>query len=354
MPTFDPTIASPTAPETGTLSGFILPSNYTGELTQEVVKSSHPGLWGTDYSDVSPRIGFAAQLVPEPAARGAGQVMRGDDGTPSPAGQRDRRPSARVGHRPSSPIAVIGTSSADLVLLGSQPGQRQQRDDEQAHRGQEHAVDPVPGRRDPADQAADDLADPEEHRVEAHDRAAIGREALRDVGQQPERRGRGAGQDEQPAAGERARRRRRTMIGSPPAWLTSSPATTRTAPPTIPYRMIVVRRRFLKRLPQYSRPAPNTIAMTIAAIVIWLASKPRISCCSGNVGLGFENWKSDWLNQSPIEALTAIQVGARSRTCADRHELRRTGGTRRAPTPPPRARRPGPRRRAGRSGTSTP
>jgi hypothetical protein len=66
LPTFDPTIASPTAPESGTLSGFILPSNYTGELPQEVVKSSHPGLWGTDYSDVSPRIGFAAQLQNRP------------------------------------------------------------------------------------------------------------------------------------------------------------------------------------------------------------------------------------------------------------------------------------------------
>src|SRR5450755_1468111 len=64
--TFDPTIASPTAPATGTLSGFILPSNYTGELPQDVVKSSHPGLWGTDYSDVSPRIGFAAQLQSRP------------------------------------------------------------------------------------------------------------------------------------------------------------------------------------------------------------------------------------------------------------------------------------------------
>ncbi len=60
LPTFDPTIASHSAPPTGTLSGFILPANYTGELPPGVVKSSHDGLWATDYSDISPRFGFAA------------------------------------------------------------------------------------------------------------------------------------------------------------------------------------------------------------------------------------------------------------------------------------------------------
>ncbi len=56
--------------------------------------------------------------------------------------------------------------------------------------------------------------------------------------------------------------------------------------------------------------------------MIWFASKPRISCCPGNLGFCFENWKSDWLNHSPIDALTAIQVGARSRTCAERIKWR--------------------------------
>ena len=82
--------------------------------------------------------------------------------------------------------------------------------------------------------------------------------------------------------------------------------------------MIVVRRIDLNRLPQYSRPAPKTTAMTMAAIVIWLASKPAIRRWSGNFGFAFENWKSDWLNHRPMLALTAIQVGARSRTCDDR------------------------------------
>ena len=86
----------------------------------------------------------------------------------------------------------------------------------------------------------------------------------------------------------------------------------------IPYRMIVVRRIDLNRLPQYSRPTPKTTAMAIAARVIWLASKPRIRNWSGKSGFGFENWKSDWLNHSPMLALRAIQVGASRRTCDDR------------------------------------
>ena len=113
-----------------------------------------------------------------------------------------------------------------------------------------------------------------------------------------------------------------TTSGNPPAWLTTSPAATRPAPPRIPYRMIVVRRIALNRLPQYRSPAPKTIAITIAVTVISLASKPRMSTWSGNFGFACENWNSDWLNQSPIEALTAIQVGASRRTCADRTSSR--------------------------------
>jgi len=75
LPTFDPTIASPIAPPTGTLSGFVLPGNYTGPLPNGVVKSSHDGLWPTRYADISPRVGFAARL---PGSRLA--VLRGGYG----------------------------------------------------------------------------------------------------------------------------------------------------------------------------------------------------------------------------------------------------------------------------------
>ena len=56
----------------------------------------------------------------------------------------------------------------------------------------------------------------------------------------------------------------------------------------------------------------------MAATEIWLASKPRIRRWSGKRGFACENWKSDWLDHRPIAALTAIQVGASSRTCDDR------------------------------------
>jgi hypothetical protein len=62
LPTFDTLIATPDAPPEGTLSGFVLPGNYTGPLPPEVVKSSHDGMWATRYSDVSPRFGFAARI----------------------------------------------------------------------------------------------------------------------------------------------------------------------------------------------------------------------------------------------------------------------------------------------------
>jgi hypothetical protein len=66
MVTFDPTIASPTAPLTGTLSGFVVPSNYEGAIPQGVIQSPIPGLWPTNYKDLSPRIGFSLRLTDRP------------------------------------------------------------------------------------------------------------------------------------------------------------------------------------------------------------------------------------------------------------------------------------------------
>jgi hypothetical protein len=66
MVTFDPTIASSAAPPDGTLSGFVVPSNYIGPIPQGVFKSSIPGLWPTKYTDISPRIGFSWRLNDHP------------------------------------------------------------------------------------------------------------------------------------------------------------------------------------------------------------------------------------------------------------------------------------------------
>jgi hypothetical protein len=73
---FDPNIATiGTIPETGTFSGFTLPSNYTGTQPSGVLKTSYSGLYRTPYSDVSPRLGFAWQLLDKPVV-----VVRGGYG----------------------------------------------------------------------------------------------------------------------------------------------------------------------------------------------------------------------------------------------------------------------------------
>ena len=63
------------------------------------------------------------------------------------------------------------------------------------------------------------------------------------------------------------------------------------------------------------RPAPKINPMTTAASEIWIGLKPWSRNWSGKRGSAFENWKIDWLNHRPIEAFTAIQVGASSQTC---------------------------------------
>ena len=46
----------------GSLSGFVLPSNYTGPLPGGAIKSNTRGLWSTPHTDFSPRIGFSLKL----------------------------------------------------------------------------------------------------------------------------------------------------------------------------------------------------------------------------------------------------------------------------------------------------
>lgn len=62
LPTFDPAIASSTVPATGSVSGFIVPSNYVGLLPDGVVRSKTRGLWTTPYTNISPRIGLSLRL----------------------------------------------------------------------------------------------------------------------------------------------------------------------------------------------------------------------------------------------------------------------------------------------------
>lgn len=75
LPTFDPTTATPGAPQAGTFSGFIVPSNYPGAIPAGVSRSSTSGLWAQDYKDISPRFGFALRLTDKPVL-----VLRGGYG----------------------------------------------------------------------------------------------------------------------------------------------------------------------------------------------------------------------------------------------------------------------------------
>lgn len=74
--TFDPTVATLSAPASGTLSGFVVSSNFPDSVPQGVTKASRRGLWPTGLHDVSPRLGFAYRLAGKPAV-----VVRGGFGT---------------------------------------------------------------------------------------------------------------------------------------------------------------------------------------------------------------------------------------------------------------------------------
>lgn len=75
LPNFDPTNAARQAPVNGTYSGFFLPSNFSGTLPTGFSRSSDSGMWNKDYSNVSPRMGFAWQVLDSPAL-----VLRGGYG----------------------------------------------------------------------------------------------------------------------------------------------------------------------------------------------------------------------------------------------------------------------------------
>jgi hypothetical protein len=63
---FDPTIASLSAPQSGTLSGYVVSSNFKGTTPQGVTQLASRALWPTRYTDLSPRLGFAFHLASHP------------------------------------------------------------------------------------------------------------------------------------------------------------------------------------------------------------------------------------------------------------------------------------------------
>jgi hypothetical protein len=73
--TFDPTIATLDVPASGSLSGFVVSSNFPGTVPTGVKQSGMRGLWPTRYVDASPRVGFAYRIGHHPEI-----VLRGGYG----------------------------------------------------------------------------------------------------------------------------------------------------------------------------------------------------------------------------------------------------------------------------------
>jgi hypothetical protein len=73
--TFDPAVATLNAPTDGTLSGFVVASNFPNPVPAGVTQTGRRGLWPTKYTDVSPRLGFAYRLTQHPET-----VLRGGYG----------------------------------------------------------------------------------------------------------------------------------------------------------------------------------------------------------------------------------------------------------------------------------
>ena len=62
---FDPALANPSPPASGTLAGFTVPSNYVGTIPAGVTQLGNTlGIAGVGQNDWEPRLGFAWQILP--------------------------------------------------------------------------------------------------------------------------------------------------------------------------------------------------------------------------------------------------------------------------------------------------
>lgn len=111
LPNFDPAIAAGNVPTTGSFSGFVLPSNFTGAVPAGYTRLTSRSLWPTTYGDVSPRLGFVWQLTERPTV-----LLRGGYGI-----YYDRHSNGYVesleGQPPfSSQVFSSGTANAAATL----------------------------------------------------------------------------------------------------------------------------------------------------------------------------------------------------------------------------------------------
>jgi hypothetical protein len=110
---FDPSIADHAIPDGGSFSGFIVPANFPGASPTGVVKSSTAGLWGTPRLNVSPRMGFAWQLMQRPTI-----VLRGGYGIYYDRHSGDYAEST-LGQQPFSTLQILSDSTNAGATLAS-------------------------------------------------------------------------------------------------------------------------------------------------------------------------------------------------------------------------------------------
>jgi hypothetical protein len=63
---FDPNIAAAQVPDSGSFSGFTVPSNFPGTVPEGVLRTNYAGFWKTPYGDIGPRLGFVWQMSQRP------------------------------------------------------------------------------------------------------------------------------------------------------------------------------------------------------------------------------------------------------------------------------------------------
>lgn len=111
LPNFDPALATGNVPATGSYTGFVVPSNYTGALPAGYTRLDRRSLWPTTFGDVAPRLGFVWQIFGRPV-----MLLRGGYGIYYDRHSNDYAESLEGQPPFSSQVFSGGTANAGATL----------------------------------------------------------------------------------------------------------------------------------------------------------------------------------------------------------------------------------------------